>query len=58
MNEYLVLALDALLHLASIFLMGFLVSFIVKIFSRAHVDFRLVGGLFIIFMLTVVKMFL
>lgn len=40
------------------FLMGFLVSFIVKICSRAHVDFRLVGGLFIIFMMTVVKMFL
>lgn len=58
MNEYLVLALDALLHLASIFLMAVLVSFIVKIFSRAHVDFRLVSGLFIIFMLTVVKMFL
>jgi len=38
--------------------MGFLVSFIVKIFSRAHVDFRLIGGLFIVFLLTVMKVFL
>lgn len=58
MNQYLVLVLDALLHLSTVFLLGVLVSIAVKLFSRAHVDFRLVGGLFIVFVLGVSKIYL
>ncbi len=58
MNQYIVLVLDALLHLGSICLLGFLISIVVKICSRGHVDFRLIGGMFIIFILTILKMFL
>jgi hypothetical protein len=58
MNQYIVLVFDALLHLSSIFILGFLVSIVVKIFSRGHVDFRLIGGLFIVFVLSGVKLFL
>jgi hypothetical protein len=58
MNQYLVLVLDALLHLSTVFILGILVSIVVKLFSRAHVDFRLVGGLFIVFVLGVFKIYL
>jgi hypothetical protein len=58
MNQYLVLVLDALLHLGVILTLGVLVSIIVKLFSRGHTDFRLFGGLFIIFVLGVFKIYL
>ena len=58
MNQYLVLVLDALLHVGAIVILGVLVSLVVKLFSRAHVDFRLVGGLFIIFVIGVFKIYL
>lgn len=55
MNEYLVLACDALLHMGSVLLMGFLVSLIVKVCSRGQVDFKLFGGIFVILMSIIIK---
>jgi hypothetical protein len=58
MNQYIVLVLDALLHLGAILLLAALVSFTVKLFSRGHVDFRFFSGLLIIFVIGSVQLYL
>lgn len=57
-NEFVVLALDALLHLSSVFVLGIIVVLACKLLSRAHVDAKLLTGLAIAGILVLFRVFL
>jgi hypothetical protein len=57
-NEFVVLALDALLHLASALVLGILVIIACKLLSRGFVDAKLITGLMIAGLLIAMRSFL
>jgi hypothetical protein len=57
-NEFVVLAVDALLHLASIFVLGFVVILASKFLSKGFVDAKIPTGLVIATLLVFMRVFL
>ncbi len=57
-NEFLVMALDALLHLASIVVLAVTVLLACKLLSRGHVDAKLFVGLMIAMLMVFMRVFL
>jgi len=57
-NEFVVLVLDALLHLASVLVLGVTVVLACKLLSRAHADVKLLTGLMIAVLLVITRIFL
>ena len=57
-NQFVVLALDALLHIASVFVLGFIVIVACKLLSKGFVDAKLLTGLVIATLLVFTRVFL
>ena len=57
-NEFVVLALDALLHLASVLVLGLVVIVACKLLTKGFVDAKLMTGLIIATLLVVLRVFL
>lgn len=57
-NEFVVLALDALLHVASLFVLGIIVIVACKLLSKGFVDAKLLTGLTIACLLVFMRVFL
>jgi len=57
-NEFVVLALDALLHVASVFVLGIIVIIACKLLTKGFVDAKLLTGLIIAMLLVAMRVFL
>lgn len=57
-NEFVVMAIDAILHMASVVVFAVIVILASKLLSRGHVDAKLFTGLLIAILLVIIRVFM